>query len=443
MSLELRPLGVTCNLRCGYCYQNPQRDAGNLGRTYDLARMMAATPDERGPATLFGGEPLLVPLPDLEALWAWGLERFGGNGIQTNGTLIEDAHIELFKRYRVQVGISVDGPGELNDARWAGSLARTRAATARTHAAIARLCQEGLAPSLIVTLHRMNAARDRLPQLHAWFRALAPLGIRSARLHVLEVDSADARRRYALSPAENLEAFRSFAALEPELAPLRLDVFHDMRQLLGGRDQSATCVWRGCDPYTTRAVQGVEGHGQRSNCGRTNKHGVDFVKAGSEGFERYIALYQTPQSAGGCQGCRFFLMCKGQCPGTAIDGDWRNRTEHCALWMALFERFERQMVESGDTPLSLHPDRPRVEAAMIEAWARGTNPSVETLFGSPGASASDPSSRETGGRHGDGTRHGDWHGDHTDLAWGRPATGVGACPATARPVSAPGAGASR
>jgi uncharacterized protein len=28
MSVELRPLGVKCNIRCSYCYQDPQREAG-------------------------------------------------------------------------------------------------------------------------------------------------------------------------------------------------------------------------------------------------------------------------------------------------------------------------------------------------------------------------------------------------------------------------------
>ena len=40
-------------------------------------------------------------------------------------------------------------------------------------------------------------------------------------------------------------------------------------------------------------------------------------------------------------GCRFFAFCKGHCPGTAIHGDWRNRTVHCRFWYALFERIER------------------------------------------------------------------------------------------------------
>jgi len=131
MSVEVRPLGVQCNIACQYCYQNPQRDAGNQNRLYDLGLIKEALRQEGGPFSLFGGEPLLVPLKDLEDLWAWGLERFGRNGVQTNGSLIQDEHIRLFKKYRVGVGISIDGPDELNDVRWNGSLERTRQATRR------------------------------------------------------------------------------------------------------------------------------------------------------------------------------------------------------------------------------------------------------------------------------------------------------------------------
>ena len=63
---------------------------------------------------------LLLPLKDLEAIWAWGLERYGSNRVQTNGTLIQDEHVALFHKYGVRVGISLDGPGELNDVRWHG-----------------------------------------------------------------------------------------------------------------------------------------------------------------------------------------------------------------------------------------------------------------------------------------------------------------------------------
>lgn len=81
MSEEVRPLGVRCNIQCQYCYQNPPRDAGNIPHTYDLDRIKSAIVEEGGDFTLFGGEPLLVPLADLESLWAWGFERSEKNGV--------------------------------------------------------------------------------------------------------------------------------------------------------------------------------------------------------------------------------------------------------------------------------------------------------------------------------------------------------------------------
>ena len=47
----------------------------------------------------------------------------------------------------------------VNDARWAGTLERTREATAKTMSAIQRLCAEDISVSLIVTLHRGKIGR--------------------------------------------------------------------------------------------------------------------------------------------------------------------------------------------------------------------------------------------------------------------------------------------
>lgn len=381
MSVELRPLGVACNISCHYCYQNPQRDAGNFGAKYSIEAMKEAVEKEGGPFTLFGGEALLVPIDDLEKLWKWGLEKYGQNGVQTNGVLITDAHIELFKKYKVHVGVSIDGPGELNDIRWAGSLDKTRASTEKTERAIEKLIASGILPSLIVTLHRNNATKELIPIMKEWLKKWDQMGIRSARLHVLESENAFIRETYALSEKENIEALLEFASLEEELKTLKLDLFNDMKNLLLAQDKNATCVWRACDPFTTSAVRGVEGFGQRSNCGRTNKDGIDFVKSEDAGFERYIALYSTPQEFGGCQDCRFFLFCKGQCPGTAIDNDWRNRTEHCDIWKELFKVMEERLVSEGKTPLSMQDHaREQVEQKMIAAWIAGYNPPIMSLL---------------------------------------------------------------
>ena len=366
--------------------------------------------EEGGPFTLFGGEPLLVPVADLEDLWEWGMQKFGTNGIQTNGVLVSKEHIRLFKKYKVSVGISVDGPDELNNVRWQGTLESTRESTEKTHRSIELLCAEGIPPSLIITLHRNNATADKLPRMNGWLKYLDEIGVRHARLHILEVDHQEVRRKYALTPQENLHAFLNFARLERSLSGLRLDVFQDMRNMLLGNDSHATCIWTACDPYTTRAVRGVEGNGQSSNCGRTNKDGIDFVKANQEGYERYLALYHPPQEFGGCKDCRFFLMCKGQCPGTSINGDWRNRSEHCETWKTLFEHLERDFLDQGVIPLSVSSKRKEVERQITMRWENQRNLYMHQVLKTID---SDGTCRVPGHQFSRET-HGDSHGDHTD-----------------------------
>jgi uncharacterized protein len=381
MTVELRPLGVLCNLACEYCYQNPQRDAGNVARRYDIDVMKAAIEEEGGPFTLFGGEPLLLPLRDLENLWAWGLRRYGENSVQTNGTTLRDEHIELIRRYNVRVGISIDGPGHLNAVRSARSRSAeaTAKATARVEQAIERLLDAGIRPGLIVTLHRANTEAGALEQMNAWFRRLDGLGIKSVVLHVLESENAEIRASYGLSTAQSIAAFMNFHELQKTLPNLRFVVFDEIRNLLMGNDEQVPCVWTGCDPFTTRAVRGVEGTGKRTNCGRVNKDGIDFEKSDAPGYERYVSLYQVEQEDGGCSGCRFFLMCKGYCPGTSIGGDWRNRTEYCELWKHLFAHFEAELIEQGQKPLSTRADRALLERQMVTEWVSGRNPSLCSL----------------------------------------------------------------
>jgi uncharacterized protein len=381
MAVVVMPIGVRCNLQCRYCYEDPQREAGNAGGFYDLAAIKDSVAREgNGPFLLFGGEPLLLPKEVLRDLWAWGLDRYGANIVQTNGSLIDGEHVDLFKQYKVRVGISVDGPGDLNDARWQGTPEKTRAATARTEEAIRRLCAEGIPPSLIVILHRLNATREVLPRLIAWFENLSSIGVRRIGLHLLEIESETVQRSLALSVQENVDALLRLREFQADIPKIEFSLLRDIDSLMLGNDEDARCIWRACDPYTTAAVRGVGGHGERTKCGRVIKDGVDFLRDSEEGFERYVALYQTPYEAGGCQGCRFFLMCRGQCPGTAIGGDWRNRSEQCPIWMKVFERVEADLVRAGKQPLSKAPERAEVELEMLRNWEAGNNRTVSSIL---------------------------------------------------------------
>jgi uncharacterized protein len=401
VTVEVNITGMRCGagaggLSCLYCYQNPVRGAvGNRGPDrVDHARIREVVrslrPGSKG-FTVFGGEAMLASEADLEALWAFGLEEYGKNGVQTSGRPVTDAHVRLFQKYRVHVGFSIDGPDELNDARVAGTQEQTRAATAHSISRMRECLSLGIGTSLIVTLHRMNASAERLPRLKAWFRELDAAGLRSARLHLLERDGPGGDR-LSLTDAENTRALLSMAELEAiDLRHLRFDVFSDIEKKLRDPKASASCVWNNCDPWTTSAVQGVEADGSRSLCQRVHKDGRQWAPADSVSSVRREALWSTPQDDGGCRGCRFFLQCGGQCPGTAIGGDWRKRTVDCRTWFAVMEHVESVMVSRGESPASLAPDLDVAAALSVPTSGHGDS-------------------------HGDGhgDSHGDGHGDHTD-----------------------------
>ena len=95
-------------------------------------------------------------------------------------------------------------------------------------------------------------------------------------------------------------------------------------------------------------------------------------------------------------------MCRGNCPGTAIDGDWRNRSSFCNVWRGLFTRIEIQMLGDGLHPLSLDPRREEMEQRFLAGLARGVRPSVGVMLGGG----------DDDGDQRDG--HGDEHGNHYD-----------------------------
>ncbi len=225
---------------------------------------------------------------------------------------------------------------------------------------------------------------------------------------MLQVDCDDVQKSLALSNKENIDALLYLKSQQPK--NMEYDIFTDMINMLLGKDNNTTCVWNACDPYTTRAVQGIEGFGQRSNCGRTNRSGIDYVKADQPGFERYIALYHTPQEYEGCQGCRFFLMCKGQCPGTAVDSDWRNRSEHCEIWMTLFRHFEDELLNKGASPISAQVVRFELEQYMLDGWENNDNRSMQHYLEARNWFSTDVMDKNKCGFN----SHGDQHGDHYD-----------------------------
>jgi uncharacterized protein len=389
MSTEVLPVGITCNLGCNYCYETNLRDV-NPAEKYDRKAVLASIDKLKDPYSLFGGEPLILRLEHVEELLSIAHTRWGYSGIQTNGSLITDAHIELFRKYKTQVGISLDGPDELNDSRWAGTVEATRKQTAKTHAAIRKLVDAGMPPSLIVTLHAGNCARDKFPRFVQWIRDLDAMGISYINPHVMEMD-ASAHLLY-LEQDELADRLIDLWNLQNELVNVKFSKFQEVLTLLQGDDSFATCHWHACDPLNTQAVTSIDHDGAPSVCKRTFKGGQRWLPAEGTGYgadfaghqgtrhhTRQLALYVTPQQYGGCKDCTFWMVCMGQCPGEGEHADWRMRSSYCHVWKRLFAEGERRLRFMGIQPVSQWKDRQHIEQLMYELWTQGQNPSLSSL----------------------------------------------------------------
>lgn len=394
MTTEVRPVGVSCQLQCSYCYETSLRDAQAVHK-YDRKAVLAAIDKLDSPYSLFGGEALILNLTDLEELLKIAHDKWGYSGVQTNGTLITERHIELFTTYKTHIGISLDGPDELNDSRWAGTAEATKKLSARTHWAIKTLCERAadhphLLPSIIVTLHAGNASQERFPRLVEWFRELDALGVKHMNLHIMELDhKAD---ELYLPQDELADRLIDLWNLQDTFANLQFTKFREVLDLLQGDDSNVVCVWRGCDPLNTGAVNGIENDGAPSICSRNHKGGTNWLPAEGSGtptnfighpggrhYERQIALQMSPQEHGGCAECPFFLVCQGNCPGESEDGDWRKRSHYCRTYVRLFEEGARRLREQGIEPLNDWKHRKHLEDLLVLHWQAGGMISLHQL----------------------------------------------------------------
>jgi uncharacterized protein len=124
----VKPVGAVCNLACSYCYylkkgklypeENSFRMADDLLEEYIVQHINASS----GPELFFswhGGEPTIAGLQYFRRIVELQQKHQPDNcrivnGLQTNGTLLNDDWCRFFSKENFVVGISIDGPEDLH-----------------------------------------------------------------------------------------------------------------------------------------------------------------------------------------------------------------------------------------------------------------------------------------------------------------------------------------
>ena len=126
-SILVKPAGPDCDMECGYCFYSGKLGLYAETRSHrmseavlnEMMRQFMEQPVSDLSIGWQGGEPTLMGLTFFEKAVALE-EKYGGgktigNGIQTNGLLLDRRWAKLFREYKFLVGLSIDGPKHVHD----------------------------------------------------------------------------------------------------------------------------------------------------------------------------------------------------------------------------------------------------------------------------------------------------------------------------------------
>lgn len=126
-NILVKPAGPDCNMDCLYCfYKNKPELFPETGRPrmseFLLEAMIRQIVEPSGGEVSIGwqgGEPTLMGLPfyrkAVELEERFGAGKIVGNGLQTNGLLIDRQWARFFREFRFLIGLSIDGPEHVHD----------------------------------------------------------------------------------------------------------------------------------------------------------------------------------------------------------------------------------------------------------------------------------------------------------------------------------------
>lgn len=328
-----KPIGAACNLRCDYCYYLKKEalyaDEGSIRMPDDvleefIVQHIQTTPD---PVVLFswhGGEPTLLGLDYFQKIV--GLQRKHQpahrrivNGIQTNGTLLDEEWCRFLAAEGFGVGISLDGPEELHDGY------RLTRGGEPTHRRAMRgydlLRKHGVPCDVLCVVHPRNVQHPL--EVYRFFKRIKASYIGFLPLvESLQDQSGTVSSRTVLP-----ESFGAFLCaifdewLNHDVGQIKIQIFEEAAATALGQDHSL-CIFK----KTCGDVPVLEHNGDFFSC----DHFVDEAHClGNIRETPLVDLIEDPrQAAFGrakwdtlpryCRECEVLSLCHGGCPKDRI-----------------------------------------------------------------------------------------------------------------------------
>lgn len=126
-SLLIKPASADCNLRCNYCFyiDHLLEEQARPRMSEEILEKMIESYMNTDQGNQFsfgwqGGEPTIMGLDFFKKVVDLQLKHAPANavisnGLQTNGTRINDEFAQFFNEYKFLLGVSLDGPADIHD----------------------------------------------------------------------------------------------------------------------------------------------------------------------------------------------------------------------------------------------------------------------------------------------------------------------------------------
>ncbi|WP_195819104.1 cyclophane-forming radical SAM/SPASM peptide maturase GrrM/OscB [Roseobacter sp. MH60115] len=347
--LVLQPTSY-CNLDCSYCYLQHRDDRARMSdeTLRAIARNIIAPcpPDERPLVVWHGGEPMTLPAAWYAQAFALLEEEGGGpplrHAFQTNAVGVNASWIDLWRTWKVNIGVSLDGPADLHDSR--RRTRRGKGSHALAMRGVSRLQEAGLPFHVITVLTAQSLSRA--DDIYDFFTGQ---GIRNVAFNVEEEEGQEggssllATSQVAAGYTSFLKQFLHRCAVDPE--PFHCREIEGVKGLLAAPHDQRAENWQ-VDPFriVTVGVQGGLSTFSPELIGATAPDYDDFVFGNvrdggvqsmrdSDAFRR--ASDDIARGVAACAAeCRFFEVCGGGAPANKyfelgrFDG---TETLHCRL----------------------------------------------------------------------------------------------------------------
>lgn len=324
-----KPVGAICNLDCHYCYYLKKQHLYPKGESFCMnddhleeyiVQHIEAAPTPLISFSWHGGEPTILGLDYFRKIVSLQRKHLPPgrritNGIQTNGTFLDEEWCRFFAAEGFYVGLSLDGPQELHD-RY-----RVTKGQKPTHKQVKRAFQ-------LLKQHRVHC--DVLCVVHdhnvhyptTVYRFFKEIGVQYLQFlpYVEPVEGAEGGVTHNTVPAE---AFGSFLCavfdewVRHDIGRVVIQLFDEAtRPALGV--EHALCIFR----ETCGDVPVVEHNGDFFSCDHFvdpehhlgNIHETPLVEMLESPAQREFGRAKRDALPRYCQECEVLDLCNGGCP---------------------------------------------------------------------------------------------------------------------------------